>query len=1106
MSRLPGCHVIVAASAAARLAAARDSIRAALEPPPDAPGVRRVVVIAASRGAADDLVRTVAAERAGTAGIERLSLDQFAARTAIVSLAAEGATPGAWLASEVVAARAVFKTSRDSGLGYFEPVASTPGFPRAVARTMHELRLARVDRAALGALPAGGPALQVLFDHFAGGFDEAGAVDRARLLEVAGDRLEAQPLRAHVVLLDVPIDSAATARLVRALLVGAVSACVTVPIGDDRARDALKEMGADEDLNDDATRTALDRVRRFLFSDDGAPAEAELDRSVQLFSAPGEGREAVEIARRILAEARTGVRFDDMAVLVRSPVGYTGLIEHALARGGIPAWFDRGTRRPHPAGRAFLALLACAAEGLSAVRFAEYLSLAQVPDGGGKVVEAPAADQGKAAWVDGRDDPFGRVAAASGGGESEETGGDGPAAYPDANTAAHLGTLSAPWRWERLLVEASVVGGDASRWCRRLDGAAAALESQQGEAIRQGGADGARARGLRHARAQLAHFQRFAVPVIEALAAWPARASWGEWLDHFELIVPTVLRQSARVLAVLADLRPMAAVGPIALDEARRVLADRLLTLEADPPARRFGRVFVGTPEQARGRAFRVVFVPGLAERVFPQKPREDPLLLDAQRLRIDAPLAVQHERLRDERRLLQLAVGAAAERLYVSYPRIDLNESRARVPSFYALDLMRAATGRVLAHEHLEDLARETGRALLGWPAPEDPVEAIDEQEHDLAVLRRLLDSEPGSVRGHAHYLLKLNDALHRSVVARWARGERRWSSYDGLIRVADTTREALSVQRLHARAYSLSALQRFSACPYQFLLSAIYRLQPQEQPEPLQRLNPLLRGSIFHDVQARFFRAMAAAHALPVTGANVGDARVALDRTIEEVAVEQHDRLAPAVERVWVADMASIGRDLHGWLDRLAADGEEWEPAYFEFAFGRVPGERDPRSQSDDVTLGDGFRLRGAVDLIEEHRRSKVLRVTDHKTGRQPDRIDKVIVGGGAVLQPVLYGMAVAEALGRPVESSRLSYCTAAGGFSAHAVPVSDRTRETGLEVLTIIDRAVESGNLAAAPTADACARCDFRIVCGPDVGRRVSRKPQDRLADLAALRSLT
>ena len=101
--------------------------------------------------------------------------------------------------------------------------------------------------------------------------------------------------------------------------------------------------------------------------------------TVHVFSAPGEGREAVEIARRVLHEAARGVPFDQMAVLLRAPQTYLGLLEHAFARAGIPAWFERGTRRPDPAGRAFLALLACADESLSARRFAEYLSLAQVP-------------------------------------------------------------------------------------------------------------------------------------------------------------------------------------------------------------------------------------------------------------------------------------------------------------------------------------------------------------------------------------------------------------------------------------------------------------------------------------------------------------------------------------------------------------------------------------------------------------------------------------------------------------------------------------------------------------------------------------------------------
>ena len=65
--------------------------------------------------------------------------------------------------------------------------------------------------------------------------------------------------------------------------------------------------------------------------------------------------------------------------------------------------------------------------------------------------------------------------------------------------------------------------------------------------------------------------------------------------------------------------------------------------------------------------------------------------------------------------------------------------------------------------------------------------------------------------------------------------------------------------------------------------------------------------------------------------------------------------------------------------------------------------------------------------------------LRVTDHKTGRGRDRLDRTIVGGGTVLQPVLYAMAVEAGLQRKVTSGRLFYCTSAGGFHEHPIPLN-------------------------------------------------------------------
>jgi CRISPR/Cas system-associated exonuclease Cas4 (RecB family) len=1093
-------RLCVSASAAERLGSARDLVAAC-------PPASRVLVVGASRGAADDLVRQVALLRPATFGIQRLSLTQLAARSAMVPLAADGLAPSSWLGTEAVAARAVFDAATGGALGYFEPVAGTPGFPRAVAKTLQELQLAGVPGTKLPGLPRAGRDLAGLLDRFEAVFAEAASVDRAQLLRAAASVLRQRPVADVVVLLDLPLDQEADRDLVAALIDGASETLATVPHGDHAAAAWFESRAATtEPVGPDADGD-LDRLRRYLFTSAAPEGQRPGDGSLELFSAPGEGRESVEIARRILKEAARGVRFDEMAIFVRSPHSYFGLLEHALRRANVPAWFDRGTRRPHPTGRAFLAVLACAAERLSAARFAEYLSLAQVPEPRTRYSDGPPdLEPGGAAapWVASRDEVFTRAPDA----HEDEAEVERIALAdetPNDTDPVLAGTLRAPWRWESLLVEAAVIGGEPQRWKRRLDGKAREIRRQIDEARRDEGGDSARVPALELVQEQLEHLRQFALPIVDELAGWPREGTWGEWLDRFEALAPRVLRTPAFVLRVLADLRPMAAVGPVDLDEARRVLGHRLLTVESEPPARRFGRVFVGMPQQARGRSFRVVFVPGLAERMFPQKPREDPLLLDDMRRAADETLPTQRDRLAAERLLLQLAAGAASERLYVSYPRIELSEARARVPSFYALDVMRAVTGRVPDFELLEEKARAAGNATLAWPAPPEPATAIDDQEHDLAVLRRLLDEpDPDKVKGHAHYLLKLNECLRRSVIDRWARGERRWSRSDGVTGVTPHIEAALRAQRLSARPYSLSALQRFASCPYQFLLAAVYRLHPLEIPEPVQRLDPLARGSLFHEIQARFFRDLQAGGRLPLTSSGLVEAREALDRVIEVIATKAHDDLAPAVERVWTDELTAMRRDLHAWLEHLARDGEEWVPRFFEFAFGSVPGERDASSVSSDVLLDGRFRLRGAVDLIEEHRVTRLLRVTDHKTGRKPERIDKVIVDGGKVLQPVLYAMAVEIALGQTVRQGRLFYCTSTGGFTAHEIPLNELTRAAGLEVLQVIDRAVENGFLAAAPAADACERCDFRPVCGPDVFRRISRKPQDPLADLLAIRS--
>ncbi len=1110
----PAIRVVESGSASERIEAARAFIEGQR---PDA----EILIVGASREAADDLARSVAVRRGATFGLRRYSLGQFAALLAFTDATA----PMSALGGAAVAARVSHQALQDGALRYYAPVVPFPGFPRALAGAISELRLAGVDPSALG--PAALGDVSHLLRRFNDQLEDSRLHDWPALLRAAAaaagagaDALLGHPL----VLLDVAIDSSAHAALVASLLRRAPAVLVTLAAGDEPTRRALSDLGvrpSQEETHNggDGGRPPsggppagghdeLGRVRTYLFAPEPPPADVRRG-DVVLFSAPGEGRECIEIARRVLEEAGNGVAFDQIAVLLRDPARYTRPLETALARAGVPAYFARGTLRPDPAGRAFLTLLDCALERFSAKRFAEYLAFGQVPVGesvpaGGEPPWMPPEDETMGAAVELATEP----APAPGAGALDPMS---PAASPAAaegegESGRGDGGLQAPWKWERLLVESAVVGG-ADRWRRRLDGLAAEMRLKL-RALARDPDDASRAAAVERDLRRLDELRTFALPVIDMLAALPDRATWAEWLPALEALAPHVLRRAERVLAVLAEMRPLGPVGPVGLGEVRAVLAPHLANLEQRPPADRYGRLFVGTIEQARGRAFEAVFAPGLAERGFPHKLREDPILLDEVREALALPLVTQPDRSDHERLLLRLTAGAATRRLYLSYPRLDVDNGRPRVASFYALEIQRALTGDIPDPETLARTAADIGRARLAWPAPDIPSAAIDEIEHDLATLRMLLDESDERRRGRARYLLILNDCLARSLRARWYRCRPEWRSADGLVEPTEAIRPALEAARLTARAYSVGALQHFAECPYRFLLLAVHRLEPRDEPAPLEHLDPITRGELVHEVQARLMRRLRAGGLLPLSPDRAAAARQALDATLIEVAARYREQLAPAIPRVWESAVESLRVDLRMWLERMVDARATWDPVAFELAFGLSVEEvagLDPGSVPREVVIDGGYRIRGVADLVERHRREAVLRVTDHKTGkvRVPNG---VVVGGGRVLQPVLYALAVQDVLGTSVVEARLFYCTRAGAFAERVVRIAGTDAAArATEVLATIDNAVATGFLAPAPRHEACRWCDVREVCGPDEERRIARKAQGRLADLNRMRAL-
>ncbi len=968
-----------------------------------------VLVLAPVRAAADQVAFEACSR--SLLGVRRFAFRELVLELASAELNRRGLVPVGRFVREALAARIAYEALGRGELTYLRPVAGFPGFPRALTATFEELRLNGVEPEQLSSSGGSGPDLARLLTAYQHELSERRFADHATRVHLACDVFSAgyNSLRQMAV---VSLDLAPRARGERELLASVMRAA--------RLALELRLDGGDAETG----ATALDSLQRYLFSTEAVPARED-DGSVAILSTSGEALECVEIARAIHRAAAEGVLFDQIAIMLRSPERHQPLVLEALRRAGIPSHSTLATRRPDVAGRSLLALLRCAAEGLSASRFAEYLSLGQTPD---------------------EDQP------------------------------------ATPVLWERMLVDAAVIGG-LERWETRLAGLREEFHQRHA-----GEQDETARESLARRIEAVENLTQLALPVIARLAALPARARWGEWIEALASLADFAVREPAHIVELLDELEPMSAIGPVSLEEVLLVLGPRLNSLTGAPKESRFGKVWVGSVEESRGMAFRRVFVPGVNEGLFPRPAAEDPLLTEAQRRGLEIALP-------DDAELLCIAAACATERLSLSFSRLDLLTGRERVPSFYAFEAHRAAGGREIDIREFDALARSATTSRIGWPAPPSASDAIDDAEFDLATLAPL-------VKGSGQYLKSLPGRSVDALRARWTRWHKPWKAADGLF-VEEIGSDALTSYRLGQRAWSPSALQQYARCPYRFALHGIHGLRPAGRPVGIQRMDPATRGQIYHAVQFELLGDLAKSGLVPVNADNLAGALDRLDAILQQVAERFEADLAPAIPQIWRAEVQAIRADLRGWLQQKAAREPDWTPQFAELSFGlRDPEGRDPHSRAEPVELDGVYLLKGSIDLVERHA-SGVLRVVDHKTGRVPEPRPE-IVGQGEVLQPALYAMAAEKILGEAVAFGRLYYSTIAQNYITIDVQLHDWARNRAMQVLRTIDGAIETGFLPAAPRKDGCKRCEYLPVCGPYEEERVGEKSQPELKALKELRA--
>ncbi|MEE8536624.1 MAG: PD-(D/E)XK nuclease family protein [Acidobacteriota bacterium] len=482
---------------------------------------------------------------------------------------------------------------------------------------------------------------------------------------------------------------------------------------------------------------------------------------------------------------------------------------------------------------------------------------------------------------------------------------------------------------------------------------------------------------------------------------------------------------------------------------------------------------------QARGHAFRALFIIGFNAGAFPRTPSEDPFLPESWRRRLRTeehrPVPLR-DNVDEERLLLATWMSSAGEQLVVSYRRADEN-GRAEVPSFALRELARVRLGAP-DPEPLLDLARRIPvhprDRLLEWqnlPGLLSPTEAslmvaLGSGNRAARVLERQQD--PGSAGGVLEVALE------------WVR--RRgdvWSAEEGCVGPVPAG--------MLPRSWSHSSLKDLAHCPLRFFFDRV--LGVESVPEALDDsvFDPLDWGARVHGLLEAVFRTLGRESLLEAQAGELRpEERERCKELVEGAWRDQFDDLGVRISRrlplLWEersqrwrgALSAFVIRDLHSWrargLDLVELEGGgtmQLPPA---------PGGS-----------GTALPLYGKMDRVAQDPRGGTV-IFDYKTGKKLEAEAKELeMLRGLQLQGPLYAWIEQARATRPEATISVEFL----GIGPHYEEDPEAARivlDAGdLEGLRAgIEETVRTlAGLAAEgrfPFHDqrACSWCEFELAC--------------------------
>ncbi len=399
----------------------------------------------------------------------------------------------------------------------------------------------------------------------------------------------------------------------------------------------------------------------------------------------------------------------------------------------------------------------------------------------------------------------------------------------------------------------------------------------------------------------------------------------------------------------------------------------------------------------ARGETFKVLFLIGLNEGLFPRHIREDYLLRDSVRQLLQQPagywILPKLAGYEEEKLLFYLMVSSASKRLYCVFSRSD-DDGKAQVPSIYLRELSRAS-GYDLESSDNDRLPRQPYKKIKSIP-----IHLLTPKE--ISILLAVNREDPTAFFEPMGMNANLIKECTRRVIEM-----NRFDEAAGMDGVVGPPMAYMEI--LLKKGLSPSALDNLGTCPFQFFMQRVLQIEKPEYPCERGDIAPWLKGNIYHLVLQKFYKILWESKYWTNESPAPPFWIETLDDVIEKTFAEFNWQELGVYPVLWYSSKQKMAEHLHRFVEK---DMEELKdsklyPIYHEHPF------------SAPAALGiKGLKFYGRPDRIDWDPQGKRFRIIDYKTHARKRTLEEMVVKGH-FRQPPVYLEIVSNS--QPFSTSR-------------------------------------------------------------------------------------